>query len=134
MVIIVYICSTMPKVCQKDGCSYNVFGKGYCRYHQYMRTDKKKPKPLSKASKKELTRRAKYMKARAEYLRENPVCEVSGCNHKADQIHHRKGRVGDLLFNKDFFFATHIECHHEIETNPKWAYENNYSIRRNARD
>lgn len=41
----------MPKQCKAEGCSYNVFGKGYCVKHQYLRTDKK-PKPLAKISKK----------------------------------------------------------------------------------
>lgn len=35
----------MPKVCALHTCSNNVFGGGYCRNHQYLRTDKK-PKPL----------------------------------------------------------------------------------------
>jgi hypothetical protein len=37
----------MPKTCNKNGCKYNQFGGGYCRNHQYLRTDKK-PKVLKK--------------------------------------------------------------------------------------
>lgn len=40
----------MPKICNKEGCNYPVFSKGYCKMHQYLRTDKKKPKPLKKTS------------------------------------------------------------------------------------
>jgi len=31
----------MPKICLKEDCKNNVFGKGYCKNHQYLRTDKK---------------------------------------------------------------------------------------------
>jgi len=34
------------KICNKEGCENPVFGGGYCKYHQYLRTDKKKPKPI----------------------------------------------------------------------------------------
>lgn len=42
----------MPKVCLVEDCSNYIFGKGYCRNHQYLRTDSKKPKPISAISKK----------------------------------------------------------------------------------
>lgn len=31
------------KTCKHDGCSYPVFGGGYCRNHQWCRQDKNKP-------------------------------------------------------------------------------------------
>ena len=37
----------MARTCKKPGCTYNVFGGGYCRVHQWLRTDKK-PKELKK--------------------------------------------------------------------------------------
>lgn len=37
----------MAKICKDSACSRNVFGGGYCRYHQWKRTDKK-PKRLAK--------------------------------------------------------------------------------------
>ena len=36
----------MPKICNDTECEYPVWGKGYCRMHQYLRTDPKKPKPI----------------------------------------------------------------------------------------
>jgi hypothetical protein len=32
----------MAKTCQHEDCKYPVFSKGYCKMHQYLRTDKKK--------------------------------------------------------------------------------------------
>lgn|SRR5512133_373655 len=34
----------MPKQCQFDGCEFNVWGKGFCKRHQYLRPDKKPDK------------------------------------------------------------------------------------------
>jgi len=38
--------SIKSKPCTVDNCSNPRFAKGYCKIHQYLRTDKKKPKPL----------------------------------------------------------------------------------------
>lgn len=53
----------MSKICNKDGCSYNVFGGGYCKSHQYLRADKKQ-KPLARTALKTST--AKGRKAKKE--------------------------------------------------------------------
>jgi len=42
----------MPKICKAEGCSYNVWGKGYCKMHQRLRTDSKRPKSIRKISAK----------------------------------------------------------------------------------
>lgn len=39
----------MPKLCNNKGCKYNQFGGGFCRNHQWLRTDKKQ-KPLNRTS------------------------------------------------------------------------------------
>lgn len=44
-----YLCS-MAKVCLVDSCNNPVWGKGYCKWHQTLRTDKK-PKGLSRGKK-----------------------------------------------------------------------------------
>lgn len=55
----------MPKLCNRKDCTYNQFGGGYCRNHQWCRLDKKvknnrtnpfktlKRKPIRKVSKKQ---------------------------------------------------------------------------------
>jgi hypothetical protein len=42
----------MPKKCKKQDCKYNQFGGGFCRNHQYMRTDRKPKTPKRTAIKK----------------------------------------------------------------------------------
>ena len=85
-------------------------------------------KPIPKQSNKEKERLQKYYILRDEYLKNHPLCEV--CNkEKSTQIHHRKGRLGNNLFN--YFLAICDEDHKKVEMNPEWAYENNYSLLRN---
>lgn len=113
----------------KCGCGYPVFSHHYAKYCQWKRTDKKKPKPINKISTKESKRLVKYYKAKAEYMIDHEYCEV--CNlEKADQIHHKKGRIGDLLFNKKYFLASCDSCHKKIEANPLWAKTLGYSLNR----
>lgn len=38
--------SIKSKPCTVDNCNNPRFAKGYCKNHQYLRTDKKKPKPI----------------------------------------------------------------------------------------
>ena len=68
-----------------------------------------------------------YQKQRNEYLKEHPLCQV--CHGKpSSEIHHRKGRDGNNLFQ--YFLAVDHECHRKIEENPEWAKEMGYSISR----
>lgn len=73
----------------------------------------------------------KYRKVRASYLEANPYCEV--CGRLANQLHHKKGRIGDRLFDEKFFLATCDKCHSKITRNPAWAMEMEYSLDRLAR-
>lgn len=36
----------MPKICNKEDCGNNVWGKSYCKHHQHLRTDNKARKPI----------------------------------------------------------------------------------------
>jgi hypothetical protein len=47
----------MPKICNEPECDWNVFGKGYCKKHQYLRTDKK-PSRIRPRSEKAILQRA----------------------------------------------------------------------------
>ena len=90
----------------------------------------KRQKPIPKRSKKEIVRLAKYNVARIEFLGkpENRICPITG--DPATEIHHKKGRVGDLLLDTRFFLAVSREGHRKIEENPAWAKENGFSLDR----
>lgn len=114
------------KPCAEYGCSKPVFSKGLCKYHAAIKALKTPNKKVVSEKKKE--RLAKYYELRDAYLKEHPVCEVEGCEHQATQIHHKMGR-GDNLHKH--FLAVCFDCHRRIEDNPSFAYENEYSLKRN---
>lgn len=91
--------------------------------------------PLRRRSSKESARIRRYNKQRANLL------DVSGspcdartkdCRGVADQIHHRKGRDGDLVDNPDYLLPVCWACHRYIHGNPSESYEMGWMIRRNA--
>lgn len=85
---------------------------------------------MRKVSKKQAKRLREYKKVRDQYITEHPVCEVDGCYQYATEIHHKKGRVGDLLTDPEFFLAVCHEHHRYIEDHPDWAKKYGYSLSR----
>jgi len=49
---------------------------------------------------------------------------------KATQIHHRKGRVGNLLIDMRWWMAVSEEGHRKIHNDPKTSYEKGYMVPR----
>jgi hypothetical protein len=71
-----------------------------------------------------------YLKKKKEYLTKNIRCEVKGCNRVSEDVHHKKGRVGKLLYDEKYFLAVCREHHTEIESHPELAIKNGYSLSR----
>jgi len=119
----------MAKLCDKEGCDNPRFSKGFCKFHQWCRTDKKKPKKsISPFSAKKLEQLSEYRIVRDKYLEEHPKCEVHDCNSDTTNCHHKKGR-GKELSNPKFFMACCSSCHPQrIHENPAWAREHGYLI------
>lgn len=90
--------------------------------------EKAKPKPIPKKSKKLVDAEKIYNKERKEYLQAYPYCEVNACKSLSNQIHHKKGRIGSLMYDTEYFLAVCTDCHSKIELNPIWAKVNGYSI------
>jgi len=91
---------------------------------------KKKPAAIKKFSSKRMLQNEEYRKVRLQYLDEYRVCEVKGCMHPSNQIHHKKGRIGSLLTDIRYFLAVCEYCHPIIEKKPKWAKKMGYSLQR----
>ena len=92
--------------------------------------EKKQPKRISIKSLKRMAEDRLYLKKRKEYLTAHIRCEVKGCNRVSEDIHHKKGRVGKLLFDERYFLSVCRIHHAEIEIKPSWAKENNLSTSR----
>jgi hypothetical protein len=89
--------------------------------------------PLRKVSKKRAVQNRKYSKLKKEFL-EGCVCTVCLDEHYPDaakirsavDVHHKHGRVGEMLNNQLFWMAVCREHHDMIHQNPAWARENGY--------
>ncbi len=79
-------------------------------------------------SKKRAKQVREYNSLIVEYLRENPDC--GRCGDPAGTIHHKKGRMGEMLLNTKYWMPACIDCHSWIEAHPKEAKEKGYSLNR----
>lgn len=86
--------------------------------------------PIRKVSAERSKENHVYARLRKEYLEAYPCCEVPECHRKSSEIHHQKGRIGDLLTNTDYFMAVCPDHHHMIHADPVWARNNGYSLLR----
>lgn len=100
---------------------------------QYQAKEKKVTR-IKPRSNKRAKQEVEYLKVRKEYLATQENCEV--CINEgqhvntASQIHHKSGRIGDLLTNKRLFLAVCQDCHQQVESDPLWSKLNGYSIDR----
>lgn len=93
----------------------------------------KEEKPVKRISIRSVKRKVEenlYLKKKKEYLTAHIRCEVKGCNYVSIDIHHKKGRVGKLLYDERFFMAVCRAHHRIIEDNPDEAKNNGYSLSR----
>lgn len=118
----------------------------YCSPICIPKKDEKPREPLKRSklkpkSDKQAKLDRQYSAARAAFLAmpENKYCAVYP-DKKATEVHHMKGRKGfaddkriPLIIDVRFFLAVSHEGHRRIEENPKWAYENGYSLSRLAK-
>jgi hypothetical protein len=83
--------------------------------------------PISDRQKKRLS---DYRKVRDKFMSEHPMCEFNGCESKATDLHHKKGKVGDLLTDTRYFSALCRTHHSYIELHPILAQELGLSVKR----
>ena len=90
-------------------------------------------KPIARRSPKRAKQERDYMKERKTFLLSSPSCQahlINICTKHSTDVHHKKGRIGQLLTDTKFFLAVCRPCHDWIELNPKEAKELGYSINR----
>ena len=119
--------------------------KRYCKncwsrqdYLQQKPSADKKPlakrSPIKKRSAKRKKQEAKYLKIRMDFMLKHPHCQAGipgRCTHHSTDVHHKAGRVGDLLTDERYFLSVCRSCHTWIELNPLEAKELGYSESRN---
>jgi hypothetical protein len=113
-------------------------GKKYCQ--RCWAKDKPKsdtpPKPrvaISRVSDKRSRQEVLYYAARKVYLKHHPTCHANihpCCSIMSTDVHHQKGRIGDLLLDQKFWLPVCRGCHDYIELHPEEAIENGWSLSR----
>lgn len=134
--------------CLRDGCLNRIENRttGLCATHS--REARKKSAPKTKARKTRIAkvsdegkeRMAVYGAIRKVFLEARPDCQGHFTRYendiyniwivKATEIHHQRGRVGDLLYDVRYFMQVCRKCHEYIETHPEEAYERGWSLLR----
>lgn len=88
-----------------------------------VRTPKAK-KGLRRASKERARQLRAYAILRPIYLRSHPYCMAFGhCSRRAREIHHTKGRAGELLCEDEWFIPICPRHHQWIHDHPNKARE-----------
>ena len=77
-----------------------------------------------------------YSKRRKAFLLLHPHCEAAlhCCSGSSQTVHHRRGRIGNLLLDERYWTVCCLECHVWIETNPAEAKELGLSESRLSND
>ena len=77
--------------------------------------------PIRKVSLKQYKRLNKYRSVKKEFAKENTDCAI--CGKPIEQVHHGKGKLGDLLFDKRYMIPMcgSDDCHLWVEQNPSAA-------------
>lgn len=81
-----------------------------------------KRSPLRRVSNRRAAENRIYARERKKYLEEHPMCEAC-LDRPSVELHHKRSRIGRLLCDVRFFFATCSVCHAWIHDNPRKARE-----------
>lgn len=87
---------------------------------------KTKPKRINPVSEKRKLQSAKYAIIGPKFLTDNPKC--FGCTAKSTEVHHSKGRRGDMLLQVEFFIQSCKICHRWVHDNPEAAKEQGWFL------
>lgn len=121
--------STLILSCKVAGCEKRTEGTtGLCATHNRSLRQISNPR-LKKVSVKRAEANKIYEEKRLAFLRKNPRCAVFP-NLRSQDVHHQKGRVGELFLNEDFWLPVSRKAHTLITLKPKWALEKGYSLPR----
>lgn len=111
---------------------------GYCQRgnhekKQAAKGDKAKKHYLPPVSDKRAKEQRVYSIARKLFLKHHPLCQakVAGiCQVASAEVHHKKGRIGELYLDQQYWLAVCSTCHKHVETHPEEAKEKGWSLDR----
>lgn len=92
-----------------------------------------KSKPIPPRSQKRSKEERLYSAKRVMFLQEHQMCQAhlpGICTKYATEVHHKKGRIGELLLDILYWLGVCHACHEWIENNRTEALEKGFSIKR----
>jgi hypothetical protein len=116
----------MTKLCIVPGCNNPIWGKGYCKYHQYLRSDistvisNKPRKAIKKLSVKRTVQNEAYISLKNKSVleaRKKGKIKCFFCNKDINGIpdwHHLDGREENKLTDTSRLVFVHRKCHGKI--------------------
>lgn len=122
----IYNIKIMAKTCNVEGCSSPVWGKGFCKNHQYKREDFNR-NGIANYSSNMLKKLREYYKQAKEYIKQNPKCTINSpvCTGNAQHPHHKRGR-GKYLLDQSTWEPACNKCNSYVEANHSWAVDNGH--------
>ena len=117
----------------------NSGGKRYCRQCWSAHSVTTTPKPTVRQKRlpprfpKRIIEDKLYSTERRIFLDEHPMCEAhlpGICTKYSTDVHHKMGRIGELLLMIIHWLAVCRACHDWIENHPEEAREKGFSIKR----
>ena len=126
-------CGELNIIWKNDG------GKRFCKRCWSAHSAKSKPNPTAKQkrlpqrSPKRIKLDKEYSASRKVFLSLKPMCEAhlpQVCSQVSSDVHHMKGRIGDLLLDQTYWLSVCRGCHYWIEHNSREAKELGFSINR----
>lgn len=89
-------------------------------------------KPIPPRSAKRSKEERLYLGKRIIFLDKFQICQahLPCCTNQSNQVHHKKGRIGELLTNEKFWLSCCAACHDYIENHREFAIEKGYSLKR----
>jgi len=120
----------MPKTCDHTDCENPIWSKNYCKWHQYLRGDKKplKRTPIKKISDKRKAQVEVYSVLRKTFLKQNPMCAVFP-HLKAVEIHHINHKEVERLNDTKYWLAVSRKGHVKIHEFPEESYLKKWLIK-----
>jgi hypothetical protein len=116
----------------------NVFKNGerkrFCKYCWSAQHKGFKPtasKSIRSRSPRKTTGDILYSKKAKAFKELYPMCQagIPGfCTKQTHDVHHKAGRIGDMLLKEEYWLAVCRSCHDWIETHPIESRELGYSI------
>ena len=95
-----------------------------------------KRSPIARQSKKREREDREYSRERKKFLEENRVCQARVpdiCGLLANQVQHKRGRVGADYLDRSLWLAVCGRCHEYIESHRLEAIERGWALPRIGR-